>query len=276
MGDVCGTNTSFSRAINACNLCEDLDQRKEKHAVPCGFLREETCRFTLRTPERDNVILYDPECPPSAAQMQAFGVTTLIHGLYDIPGIYVSRPGPKDPMHSWNEGRTGQLGAVTCWNFVKSGFATAAELQQRATEFDWTPTSGGSKGGYYVPNYLPDKIFVSTKVVQADGSWVWGPHKNIAIPGSAKGVCTFALMSTEFFRPFIPVGKPLPEWLLAWQLHVAAFSMVLRFKFTFRELLHLEDIVVRSESLIISIPEYYALWIPKAHWILHAAHDIYR
>ena len=46
MGDVCGTNTSFSKAVNPCNTCEDLDQRSAEKRKPCGFLR---CR-SLSTP----------------------------------------------------------------------------------------------------------------------------------------------------------------------------------------------------------------------------------
>jgi hypothetical protein len=37
--------------------------------------------------------------------MSALGITTLKHGLYGIPGIHAATPGPKDPMHTLNEGR---------------------------------------------------------------------------------------------------------------------------------------------------------------------------
>ena len=39
MGDVCGTNTSFSKCKNPCNTCEDLDQNDPGKRAPCGFLR---------------------------------------------------------------------------------------------------------------------------------------------------------------------------------------------------------------------------------------------
>ena len=175
-------------------------------------------------------------------------------------------------MHTLQEGRTGQLGAVTLWHFVASGLATQKELQSRASSFDWTP---GGSSGMYAPSYLPDRIFVSTKVSQADGTWVWGPHKDISIPGSAAGVCTFAILSMEFLRPFIPDGPP-PPWLHAWQLHAAAFAMSLRFRFTYSDLLHLESLFLRSETIVSQHPPYRDLWIPKAHWVLHIAHDIYR
>ena len=50
--------------------------------------------------------------------------------------------------------------------------------------------------------------------------------------------------------------------------------MTLRYSFTGRVLLVLESHFVTSEKLVQEIPEYLNLWIPKAHWILHLAHDI--
>lgn len=279
MGDVVGTNTSFSSCVNPCSSCEDFDQRSRASRTPCGFLRCHCgdankhrrgcpCHFRLRTPARDKLLPTNP----SKAQMQSLGRTTLTAGLSDVPGVHLSTVGPKDVMHTLNEGRTSQLAAVTLWNIVASGWATKEEVRRRASVFDWTP-GGGS--GFYCPNYLPEKIFVSTKVAQPDGSWVWGPHKDIKIPGSAVGVTTYTIMSTEFLRPFIPEG-PHPDWFRAWQLHRVAFCMTLRFRFLYSDLLVMEDHFVESETLIVSIPEYQALYIPKAHWVLHIAHDIFQ
>lgn len=280
MGDVCGTNTSFSKAVNPCNTCEDLDQRVAAHKMPCSFLRclcgnasshkpGCPCRFRMRTPSRDLV-----RPTPTKAQMQALGLTTLNHGLSGIPGIHVAKPGPKDPMHTLNEGRTAQLAAVTLWHVAKSGWATSEALQQRASTFDWTP---GQVSGFFRPNYLPAKIFVSTKVEMPNRSFVWGPHKDIKIPGSAAGMATYVLMWREFLRPFLPEfdsTESFPDWLLAWHLHAVAVQMSLRYRYTYAELLALENLFIRSEQLICDIPEYRDLWIPKAHWVLHLAHDI--
>ena len=280
MGDVCGTNTSFSKAINICNTCEDFDQRNALKKIPCSIMSCRCgdadhhsvgcpCHFRLRSHARDK----RRPTPLSKTQMTSLGITTEKPGIHGIPGIRVATPGPKDSMHTLQEGRSAQLGAVTCWHVVASGLATKEQLQRQASSFDWTP--GGPSTGFFTPTYLPDKIFVSTKVYQPDGTWKWGPHKDIKVPGSAVGVCTFTLMSTEFLRPFIPQG-PVPSWLLAWQLHVAAFAMSLRFRFTYSDLLHLESLFVRSETIVSEYAPYRDLWIPKAHWVLHLAHDIYR
>ena len=282
MGDVCGTNTSFSKAINICNTCEDMDQRSAAKKRPCSFLLCRcgdanthslgcTCHFRLRTPTRDSVSLSPENC--SSQEMTRLGITTMQGGLTGIQGIHRATPGPKDPMHTLHEGRTAQLAAITLWNFVNEGYATREQLQRRASEFDWTP--GSPSTGFFRPSYLPDKIFVKTKVEQPDGSWVWGPHKDVKLPGSAVGVSTFTIMSTEFFRPFVPEG-PLPSWLLAWQLHAVGFGMLLRYSFTLHDLLHIENLFIRSETIIIELPSCLHVWIPKAHWVLHLAHDVRR
>jgi hypothetical protein len=280
MGDICGTNTSFSKAINPCNTCEDLDQRDKEKRTPCGLLVCEcgddftyhkpdcACHFRLKTPARARA-----RPNPSASERQLLGITKVVPGIQDIPGIHVSRPGPKDTMHTFAEGRSSQLAAVTCWNVVHSGWATADQLKRRASTFDWTP--GGKSQGVFTPNYLPDSIFVSTKIYLPDGSWMWGPHKNIDIPGSAAGVRQFVIFSSAFFRPFLPTGRPLPPWFQAWEYHAAAFAMTLRCRFTFGDLLKLEELIVTSEQIIWDTPCYSNLWIPKAHWLLHTAHDIY-
>lgn len=82
-------------------------------------------------------------------------------------------------------------------------------------------------------------------------------------------------MSLEFFNPFLPPGQPVPSWYRAWELHVAAFCMSLRYRFTFRDLLQLENLIVESETIIQQTPAYSNLWIPKAHWLLHTAHDVF-
>jgi hypothetical protein len=52
--------------------------------------------------------------------------------------------------------------------------------------------------------------------------------------------------------------------------------MTLRYRFLYRDLQVLERHIVRSETMIQSLPEYANLWIPKAHWLLHTAHDIWQ
>lgn len=280
-GEVYGTNSSFSKAINICNLCEDMDQRCPDKRKPCGFLTcacqhlEEhaphcKCHFRLRTAARDAA---RPSPLPRDLQ-QRLGITTLHHGFTGVTCFNVARPGPKEPMHAFAEGRTKHLAAYTIWNVVASGLATKDEVRAAAHRFDWSP--GGGSSGFFNPTYLPDKLFSSTKVQQDDGSWAWGPQKEeCKLPFSAAGVITFTVMSLAFFQQFFPTGADWPNWFRAWVLHAHAVLIMLRYKFTYNELVQLEELVVESETLIAKLPEYKHVWIPKAHWILHLAKDIY-
>ena len=148
------------------------------------------------------------------------------------------------------------------------------QIQSEALIFDWSP---GEQQGFFRPDHIPDAVFTSTKVPQPDGSWVWGPHKDAKLPFSAAGVITFTIMSLQFIKTFTPPALEVwPVWLKAWVLHARAVCAILRFHFTFADLLKLERLIIEGERLIQTYPPYADLWIPKAHWILHVAHDIYR
>ena len=284
-GEVYGTNSSFSKAINICNLCEDMDQRTPRGRKPCKFLAckcpssrqahrpECPCHFRLRTPERDAA---RNARRLTKVEMQKLGIVTLDHGLVDVPHVRVARPGPKEPMHALFEGRTKHLAAFTCWSIVHAGLATVTELCEHAHAFEWSP--GCTSTTQYRSHYIPESIFVRTKVEQPDGSWVWGPHKDAKLPYTASGMVTFTVMSIPFFRRFIPSTWTLsssPAWWRAWVLHAHAACATLCYHFTLADLLRLEGLFVDSERAIAAHPPYADVWIPKAHWILHIALDIF-
>ena len=279
-GQVFGTNASFSACKNPCNTCEDLDQSDPRCRVPCSFLKclcgdadthqmDCPCHFRLRTPARDRT---RPLHTLSSAQRQLMGITTLNHGFTHVPGFCVARPCPKEGMHALAEGRTAHLAAYTIWFVWYSKLATSAEIRLAAHNFDWTP--GGGSSGFFSPTYLPDTFFTSTKVYQPDGSWVWGPHKDMKLPFSAAGTFTFTAMSIPFFSKWIP-HTAWPLWFKVWVLHAHGVLMTLRYSFTYVDLLKLEALFIESERAILTIPQYASIWVPKAHWILHIAHDIY-
>ena len=288
-GEIYGTNASFSKAINPCNLCEDLDQRTPAGRKPCGFLvctckadqphvRGCKCHFQLRTPKRDAARTARGRM--SRDEMQKLGIVRLDHGFVDIPYFHVARPGPKEPMHMWWEGRTKNLAAYTCWSIAHSGLATPAQIREHAQQFDWSPGDSAPAGTrFFRPHYIPESVFTSTQVPQDDKSWVWGPHKDAKLPFSAAGMVTFTVMSIAFFSRFIPSSWTLsscPAWWKAWVLHANAACATLCYHFTFADLTRLERLIVDSEETIAAHPPYAHVWIPKGHWILHTAHDIWR
>ena len=281
-GDVYGTNASFSAAINICNRCEDMHQNNPAKKVPCGFLVCQCgdadvhqpgcrCHFRLRTARRD---AERPLADLTPQMKRSMGITTSNHGFVDVPHFNVARPGPKEAMHAFYEGRTKHLAAYTLWHIEYLGLASRDELRAEAQTFDWTP--GGGVSGFFVPNYLPDKIFTKTKVTQEDGSWVWGPHHDeCKVPFSAAGTIIYTIMSLPFLYKFVPARERSSTWFRAWVLHVHACQMQLRYKFSFAELLILENLLVESEKAIANTPAYAGVWTAKAHWILHLAQDIF-
>lgn len=95
-GEVYGTNTSFSRAVNICNRCEDMDQRDPLKSVPCGFLCCKCgdahmhaagckCHFQLRNAARDAV---RPQLTKES--LQKLGITAPHHSFTDVPHFNVA------------------------------------------------------------------------------------------------------------------------------------------------------------------------------------------
>ena len=287
-GEVYGTNSSFSKAVNPCNHCEDCDQRTPLGRKPCGFLvctcdpnvahrAQCPCHFQLRTPRRDAE--RKSRGKMTKIQMQKLGIVNEDHGFVDIPYFHVAHAGPKEPMHALWEGRTKHLIAHTFWSIVDAGLATPEQLREHAQSFDWSPGVVTGSTTFFRPQYIPLSIFTSTKVVQPDGSWVWGPHKDAKMPFSASGMVTFTVMSPTFFSRFIPSSWTLsssPAWWRAWVLHSKGACATLCFHFKFADLLRIENLFVDSETTIAAHPPYADLWIPKAHWILHTALDMFR
>ena len=294
MGQLCGTNTSFSAAHNICNCCEDaLQQDVATMRVPNGFLECTCtdgrldanvklkhvagcpCKFRLRTPARDAARRARPHDP---REQQRLGLRTEEHAFVRVPCFLVSRPGPKDAMHTFLEGCTRHLAAYTLIMMVAAGWATEQDLRVAIASHKYATRDGLSR-----PGFLPSKLFVMTKVkVPAQGgrpaATVWAPHKEAKLPYSAYQNLIYTIHSLEMLRKFVPVAsaaEPLPAWWMAWVLHVAIVSHTLRFSFTYADLQVLEEVSLKWQEVYYSVPEYHDTWRPKVHWMSHLAHDIF-
>lgn len=306
-GAVCGTNSSFSKAKNICNLCEDArqDDKKINHK-PCGFLCCSCprgadvhrmgclCHFRLRTPTRDATRKREG-C--SAQQLQNLGITTEMHGFVRIPHMHVAQVGPKDVMHVFLEGVTRHFAAQMLYMMHHEGWASTSEvrcstrpisclrpfliptwcdlysqIQHAVVVFDY----GNGVSGFDRPSYIPSQIYTKTKVVLADGREIWGPHKSAKLPYSAYGMLIFLVHSIEVLRRFLPVDAMAHSWWASWVKHVHVMNQLLKFEYRVKDLLKLEKDIVEWQTLFFSVPQFYDCWIPKHHWALHAAHDIWR
>lgn len=124
-------------------------------------------------------------------------------------------------------------------------------------------------------DYIPDAVYTSTRVELQDGSEIWAPHADAKVPGSAYGILVFVIHSLEMLRPFAP-PKPWPKWWESWVLHVHLLGMLLRFSYSFKDLLQIEYTIISWQKAFFATPEFNHCWKPKHHWALHAAHDIWR
>ena len=107
-GAIFGTNSSFSKAWNICNLCENgIQTDVKRNHTPTGFLRcccpEDAdshhprclCHFRLRTPNRDAERKVKG-C--TQQELRILGITTEEHGFVRVRCVQVSQLGPKDTM----------------------------------------------------------------------------------------------------------------------------------------------------------------------------------
>lgn len=282
MGAVCGTNSSFSKALNICNLCEDGWQgKKDVNHKPCGFLccrcpPDEDghnlgckCHFKLRTPVRD---AKRQSKGSSSEEFQKLGITTEQHGFVRVPYVDVCRIGPKDIMHVFFEGVTRHFSAHTLFMLHHAGWATISQIQHALVTFKY----GNGLSGFDRPGYVPPSIYTRTKVTLNNGKNIWGPHKHAKLPYSAYGMMVYTVHSLEVLRPFLPQDALDYPWWAAWVEHVRVINQLLKFEYTVEELMKLEESIIRWQTLFFSVPEFYNCWIPKHHWALHAAHDIWR
>ena len=291
MGELCGTNTSFSAAHNICNTCEDaLQSDTANMRKPNGFLECTCtddcldanaklthvagccCNFRLRTPARDAA---RRARAPNKAEQQRLGITTEAHAFVRVPFVRVSCPGPKDVMHTFLEGITRHLAAYTLIMLVAAGWGSESEVRKAISSHKYATRDGLSR-----PGFLPKKLFVMTKVkVPArDGKpavTVWAPHKDAKLPYSAYQNLIYTIHSLEILRKFVPCDSPLPTWWMVWVVHVAIVGQMMRFSFTYADLQLLEKTNLKWQVLYYLVPEYYDTWRPKVHWSTHLAHDIF-
>lgn len=137
-GAIFGTNSSFSKAWNICNLCENGFQTDVmRNHTPTGFLRcrcpEDddshrpgcSCHFRLRTPKRD-AKRKAQGCTQQT--LRRLGITTEEHGFVRVPYVHASRLGPKDVMHVFFEGVSRHFAACILFMFYHAGWATQQQV----------------------------------------------------------------------------------------------------------------------------------------------------
>lgn len=178
----------------------------------------------------------------------------------------------RDAMHTFLEGITRMLGAYTMCMMVRSKWCTPLQLRRALLTFPFPVKDK--------PGFLPSKLFKLTTVhshpANARSKTYKGPAKDSKLPYTAYITLIFTVFSPEFLRSFVPDRQPTPCWWSCWLLHVAIVRMMLKFTFTFDDLMMLEDLSLKCQNDFFSVEEYSHLWKPKWHWATHLAHDIFK
>ena len=297
--NACMPAIKSASAFLGCNCVDDRN-----HAPGCNG------KFALRTAARDAI--HKPSA--DARAMLNLGVDTWEHAFVRIPNggrSLAQQPGPKDAMHVWMEGITKTSAAATLFMMVRvHQWCTKEELRDRSRKFAWPKEKAVSR-----PGFIPEKIFKGTVSSTAPvpgpapttgrgratgdvhgrgrggrsssrgrgggrgrGAGRAGarPHKDTTMPFTAHHMLVWALHSVELLRPFLPENAMEFAFWRAWVHQVDILSCMMAPVFTRASLLRLESTLDLWFTTVFDVPEYVDFWVPKYHFALHLAHDIWR
>ena len=102
------------------------------------------------------------------------------------------------------------------------------------------------------------------------------PHKDTTMPFTAHHMLVWTLHSIELLRPFLPENAMQFAFWRAWVYQVEIISSLMAPEFTHAGLLTLESTLNSWFTTVFSVPEYKDFWVPKYHFAMHLAHDIWR
>ena len=96
------------------------------------------------------------------------------------------------------------------------------------------------------------------------------------MPFTAHHMLVWTLHSIELLRPFLPENAMQFSFWRAWVYQVEIISSLMAPEFTQAGLLTLESTLNSWFTTVFSVPEYKDFWVPKYHFAMHLAHDIWR
>jgi hypothetical protein len=130
------------------------------------------------------------------------------------------------------------------------------------------------------PRHVNKDIFVKTKLYTTHRTgkgapFIWAPHHDAKLTLSAYGMLVFVVHSVNIFGKFIPEDARL-DWWSCWVSHARLVESLLKFHYTYDDLLAIERLSRQCHDLFYRVPEYENCWVPKIHWATHCALDILR
>ena len=210
-------------------------------------------------------------------------------------------------MHVFFEGVAKSQWAHTLYLVTRVvKWTTPEELQKRFNEFRYPKDKPLSR-----PGFLPKKVFqgrggkgrgrsrgrgrgrtgrARPPVAEAEpaaaapaaaGPVGPQPHKDTTVPYTAHHMLVISMYSIELLRPFLPENAMDPTvaefaFWRSWVSLAKAISGLLAPSFTWQSLLALQETIVSWQEEFDKVPQYKDFWVPKFHWLMHTALDIWK
>ena len=285
--------------------CSCVDDRN--HDVACGG------KFALRTAARDAVHKTTADAQGKmdlGIDSWEHAFVRIPDGGRSLP----QQPGPKDAMHVWMEGITKTSAAATLFMMVRvHGWCSKEQLRARSKSFNWPKEKSLSRPGFIPEKVFKGTVGGTAPDVPAPtptggrgigkgrgrgrgrsrgrgrghghggsrgrggrGRGAPRPHKDTTMPFTAHHMLVWALHSVELLRPFLPENAMEFAFWRAWVHQVEVISSMMASVFTRASLLRLENTLNLWFTAVFAVPEYEDFWVPKYHFALHLAHDIWR
>jgi len=198
------------------------------------------------------------ELPPRerAAHMQRLGInnfeSSLLLSGFQIWGAAI------DYMHAECEGNcTKHLLGFSAVAIKKKKWMSLAELNAAIRDHPWPP-------GCHPQPMAESSIVLNNGLAQS--SMTYGGM-------TAHDMLVFMVHSPAILGRFVPDDAwEGPLWR-CWCLHVEYFTMLIQRRFSLEDVRRLDATIYRMQTLFLSIPEYYDLWVPNFHFAQHLPID---
>ena len=92
----------------------------------------------------------------------------------------------------------------------------------------------------------------------------------------AMSVHAFMLRGIEFFQYFVPKGHEKEESWVCFKLHCLYYALLQKTSFEKIDIVNLDSLICKQQTLFLKIDHYVDLWKPKNHWATHFPVDIIR
>jgi len=109
-----------------------------------------------------------------------------------------------------------------------------------------------------------------------EGTDAGTPSSDTSVGWKAMSVHAFMLRGIEFFQHFVPKGHEKEESWVCFKLHCLYYALLQKTSFEKIDIVNLDSLICKQQTLFLKIDHYVDLWKPKNHWATHFPVDIIR